>query len=72
MSLSDLLPWCDKCGAVIGDMAKHQLFHDSIGLILQKALGLSDEEYQRVSGESPAARDRRLTGAATSRESPPS
>jgi hypothetical protein len=71
VSLGDLLPCCDKCGAAIGDMAKHQQFHDSIGLVVQKALGLTDEEYQRMSGDSPAERDRRLAAAA-SPESPPS
>ena len=70
MSFSDLLPWCSLCGAVIGDMAKHQQFHDSIALVVQKALGVSDEEYRRLGGDSPAERDRRLAAALASRETP--
>ena len=70
MSPSDLLPWCSMCGAVVGDMAKHQRFHDSFALIMQKALGLTDEEYLRMGGESPAERDRRLAAAVASRETP--
>ncbi len=70
MSLFDLRPSCSLCGALIADPARHQLFHDSFALVMQKALGLSDEEYQRLGGEPAADRDRRIIAQAASAESP--
>ena len=56
----DIRPTCRLCGAVIGDMDAHQVFHDSLGLLWQKAFGYDDETYERVTGQPAAERDARL------------
>ena len=55
-------PQCHLCGALIGDLEQHQRFHDAISLIWQEAFGLSDEEVQRMSGQSAADRKRIVSG----------
>lgn len=64
-------PECENCGAVYANREAHQRFHDSIGAIYQKAFGMTDEEYERVTGQPAAERDDRILAAVRNRPQPP-
>lgn len=62
--VTDPRPSCRLCGAVMGDMDAHQVFHDSLGLLWQQAFSVDDETYERATGQPATERDARLAESA--------
>jgi hypothetical protein len=57
-------PACESCGAFYADREAHQGFHDMLLLLYQRGFGLSDEEFERNTGQSAEERDTRILGRA--------